>query len=386
MVAIMSVSMAVFERSQNVVWRLVFFLAVLFALGGCGGSSSDRERTPDPTPVPPERGLTGEFITGQSETLASQDVGPQGGTLVVSRPGHPLDGLEVDIPEGAFDDTRQVTIASAEIFDHTFGTLINPVTPLIGITMGDGYANDIVTVRIPVPPAADVAHLPFYYDEVNSGLEGVPFIAAQADSVTIASRRFSRVGVVGLNLHEDWTLSRLLEISDTVESGFRPGVNDFQFRNNGSHITPAGHFWGQVSSAHVYYESTILPSTGYMHGFPALWGLFDNNRIFTDAPPTPDFDWDDSVALRWVASAQYDYLEGVNLDQHWMMRRLVEDRKDELHFLSIILWMHVSHYKLPQVIAMIGEQGVQITTAYKVEARRDHRNVLTDFYIYTEVS
>ena len=45
--------MAVFQRSRNVRWGFVFLLAVLFALGGCGGGgSSDKKPIPDPKPQP----------------------------------------------------------------------------------------------------------------------------------------------------------------------------------------------------------------------------------------------------------------------------------------------------------------------------------------------
>jgi hypothetical protein len=48
-VAKMPVSTALVQQSKNVLRGGVFLLAILFALGGCGGGgSSDRERTPDP--------------------------------------------------------------------------------------------------------------------------------------------------------------------------------------------------------------------------------------------------------------------------------------------------------------------------------------------------
>ena len=63
-VATMSVSRAVFERSRNVRWGFVFLFAVLFALGGCGGGSSDRERTVDPTPDPDILSLSAPVLDG----------------------------------------------------------------------------------------------------------------------------------------------------------------------------------------------------------------------------------------------------------------------------------------------------------------------------------
>lgn len=43
--------MAVFQRFRTVVWSLVFLLAALFTLGGCGGGSSGKDVTADPPPI-----------------------------------------------------------------------------------------------------------------------------------------------------------------------------------------------------------------------------------------------------------------------------------------------------------------------------------------------
>ena len=367
----MPVSMAVFERSQNVVWSLVFLLAVLFALGGCGGGSSDRERTPDPTPVPPERGLTGEFITGQSETLASQDVGPQGGTLVVSRPGHPLDGLEVEIPEGAFDDSQQVTIASAEIFDHTFGEFVEPLTPLLEITIGDDYANDIITVTIPIRSPHNEVGLPIHYDQSVGIIELVPFIDVGPDSVTMATRSFSlfavahfRVASLFVPPPEEWPFDEDRRI--ILDSGFRPGVDDWQFANHGSHITPLGYGTGQVITALAHYMSNPV----------RLWGLYDNNG---HEPATPNFDWDDSLAIRLASVVQHDYLTSLDLQRHRLIRQLMErgsgsetDDQDRYHKMAIRLALSPSEtarnadLEPPVLVGVYGESGGHVLIVYKM--------------------
>ncbi|TVS15268.1 MAG: DUF1566 domain-containing protein [Planctomycetaceae bacterium] len=360
--ATMLAFMAVFQRSRNVVWSLVFLLAVLFALGGCGGGSSDREPTVDPTPVPPERGLTGEFIIGQSETLASQDVGPQGGTLVVSRPGHPLDGLEVDIPEGAFDDSRQVTIASAEIFDHTFGSVVNPIAPLIVIEAGSDYANDIMTVRIPVQASPDMVAVPFSYHEKNGTIEGVPFVEVEPGSVTMATRRFSVFGALGFSYYsplvEGHSLDkRLVEyLFPVLDSGFSPGFDDWQFRNYGSHVTPVGYGTGQVLTAFYHYiERQDSAST-------RLFGRYDNYGNEPDT--TPDFEWDNALGIRLASSVQYDVLTSLNIDQHRLLRKAIEKRSEPATLTAMTAFL--IYENAPQLIAVFGEHGSVVLIAYKI--------------------
>jgi len=316
-------------------------------------------------------GLTGEFITGQSETLASQDVGPQGGTLVVSRPGHPLDGLEVEIPEGAFDDSQQVTIASAEIFDHTFGEFVEPLTPLLEITIGDDYANDIITVTIPIRSPHNEVGLPIHYDQSVGIIELVPFIDVGPDSVTMATRSFSlfavahfRVASLFVPPPEEWPFDEDRRI--ILDSGFRPGVDDWQFANHGSHITPLGYGTGQVITALAHYMSNPV----------RLWGLYDNNGR---EPATPNFDWDDSLAIRLASVVQHDYLTSLDLLGHWLIRQLMErgsgsetDNQDRYHKMAIRLALSPSEtarnadLQPPVLVGVYGESGGHVLIVYKM--------------------
>ena len=58
----------------------------------------------------------------------------------------------------------------------------------------------------------------------------------------------------------------------TVDSGFRPGVDDWQFTNYGSYVAPTGHCEGQSVSAIWYYVNQRLGG-----GASPLYGLYDDN-------------------------------------------------------------------------------------------------------------
>ena len=158
----MSVSLAVFERSQNVVWSFVFFLAVLLALGGCGGGSSDRERAPDPTPDPDILSLSapvidGALIAGMSRewqldyTYDPAAVGDELVELRFSLPEAPSGmtvledtGTLLWTPSPALEGTEHTVRARAELGDETaevtFSVSVALSTPVASSVVGNTVA------------------------------------------------------------------------------------------------------------------------------------------------------------------------------------------------------------------------------------------------------
>ena len=107
------------------------------------GQSTAQQSKPAQTAVPKP---TGKITTGQSAELASQPVGASGGTIKINHPGNPLDGLQLDVPAGAYPAERTFKIASAPISGHTFSKDFNPITPLISIE-GSGGSDAAPTHR-----------------------------------------------------------------------------------------------------------------------------------------------------------------------------------------------------------------------------------------------
>jgi len=68
-------------------------------------------------------------------------------------------------------------------------------------------------------------------------------VAQDAGSITLATRHFSKffISAIDLNL-----------LDQDIDSGYQPGVDDWQFVNNGSFIEKGGHCAGQsVSSSGI---------------------------------------------------------------------------------------------------------------------------------------
>ncbi|MCK9355830.1 MAG: hypothetical protein M0R22_01595 [Dehalococcoidia bacterium] len=246
-----------------------------------GGASTERPATP-----------TGDISTGPTVQLASQVVEPSGGTIVVSKPGDPLDGLTIEVPSGAYDSARQFNISSTPVTGHTFGENFNPLTPLIKVENGGGYSTQPMTVTIPCHVTAGTFAMAFFYDTDTGTLEGMPLAAVDAGSITVETRHFSWFTISGI---QNEVLDSLLKKG--IDSGFRPGADDWQFPNYGSYIAPDGHCVGQSLTALYYYcERPDGPDS-------FLWGLYDNNG---NEPATPAFDADDSYGFRLASTVNQD--------------------------------------------------------------------------------
>ena len=295
--------------------------------GSDGGSKVSRPPTP-----------TGTVSTGPSLIVGSQVVGASGGRVKVEKPGDPLDGFEIQIPAGAYSSDRQFNISSAPISGHDFGEYFQPLSPLITIENGGEYSNGLMTVRIPVEIPPDYFAMAFYYDEETGSLEGIPFVSADETSVTVATRHFSNLTVSGI---ENAVLDALLEAG--IDSGFRPGADDWQFTNYGSYIAPGGHCAGQSLTALWYYCERPDGVD------PFLWGLYDKNG---KEPATPDLWADDSYGYRFASTVHED-INWSSFENDFMFE--LRGASDELAFKAFAYGMQLTGE--PQEVGIYSSAG-----------------------------
>ena len=261
---------------------VLLMLALLIPLqlscggGGSGGGGGEKISTP-----------TGTITSGTPVVLTEQTIDTSGGIITVNDPQSPLNGFQIDIPQNAYSSARNFKISSALITAQTFGAKFNPISPLITIENGGGYADDVMTITIPVNISAGQFAMAFYYDAQKGKLEGIPVIAENGSSITIATRHFSNITISSI------AISLLM---GTIDSGFRPGTDDWQFTNYGSYIAPGGHCAGQSLSALWYY------CTKAENGEPRLYGRYDNNG----GTKTPTLWQDDSLGYRFASTIQKD--------------------------------------------------------------------------------
>lgn len=256
--------------------------AILLPDGGVdlAGSGSPAGRT----------AKTGSITTDKSTALASKTIGSSGGSIVISKPGDPLDGMELVVPPNSYKNAREFKISSAPINSHEFGEHFNPLTPMIIVENGGDYADELITVKIPVKIPDDQFAMAFLYDDNSKTLEGMTVVGIEDNAIRVATRHFSRFTVSGI-------LNSVLEnlIQEEIDSGYTPGVDDWQFVNYGSYISPGGNCFAQSNTTIWYY---CQQPDG---GGAKLYGRYDNN--FNERK-TPGFQFDDSLAYRFVSVIQ----------------------------------------------------------------------------------
>ena len=232
--------------------------------------------------------VTGALTLGDSSPVKAIQLGADGASITVAAPGQPWDGLKIDIPAGAWPgSTLQVT--AQPINASTFGELVTPISPLYTVSGAEGMAPQAVTLKIPATIPDDSFAMGFFYD--GSGhLEGMPLLAEDGTSVTMATQHFSSVFA---------SLVKKALLPKQIDSGFRPGKDDWQFTNRGSYVAPNGHCVGQVLTEAWYYIERQQKGTG-----SPLYGIFDNNG----GQPTQSLWEDDSNGYRLASVAQHQYL------------------------------------------------------------------------------
>lgn len=207
----------------------------------------------------------GTLSLGTTVPVVQKAVATSGGEVAVADAASPLNGLKITVPSGAYADQRTFSVSYTPVTGHSFGKYFNPATPLITVSNGGGYSDEVLTVRIPLKVPADSFAMVFYYDEAKKALEGIPVVDRDAESITIATRHFSGFIPTIVNFS-------LLDAVGDVDSGFKPGTDDWEFENWGSVVAPKGHCAGQSISMMWYYTEEKQKNNA-----DALNGLFDNN-------------------------------------------------------------------------------------------------------------
>ncbi|MCX6152012.1 MAG: PKD domain-containing protein [Ignavibacteriales bacterium] len=338
--------------------------AILISFSSCKKSSDN--------PTGPEEN-SGKVTVGESIDLKTQSIGSTGGTIKVDKPGDKLNGMEIIVPTSAFTQTKNFKISYAEIKEHKFGPDFNPITPMIRIDYGGGYADSVMTLKLPatVPPGQFA--MGFYYNEESGELEGIPVIAINDNEIVLATRHFSgnhlsngkslgkqlsSNGIMAPKTYVDiiaasMQTSKLFELQ---ESGFRPGIDDWEFANYGSYIAPGGHCTGQSMTAMWYYNVHKLGMNE-----PSLYGRFET---------IPGDLWQDNPGgFRFASVVWKDQNPATR--QAWLVNfnNIGTKRfsRDSLHYLAFAYAIHLT--KQPQLTEIWNATGGHAMIVYKTNFR-----------------
>jgi len=228
----------------------------------------------------PDYGGEGNKIkTGPSVDLYYDVLGSGGGTISVQSPGDPLNGMEIIVEPNSFTSYKNFKISYAVIKSHSLGEYFNPVSPLITINDGGGFADKPIQVKIPVKLSPGHFAMGFFYDDKTGKLEGLPIDSLGADFIIVSTRHFSSgspslksSGTSGEQSFATMVISSEQESElnkqTIITSGFKPCVDDWEFINWGSYIAPGGICAGQSMTAMWYYYEKRLKGEKYLfHGY-----------------------------------------------------------------------------------------------------------------------
>lgn len=245
--------------------------------------------------LPPLR-IRAEAVLGAG-SIPGQTIGAGGGTLEITTPGNPYQGLRLTVPSGAY--------ATAGTWNITLAT--NPPTP----TLPDGFtvagpallmqttqrrANRLMTLRIPVTRVAGTTPLFIMFDPLRNRMEMVPIVASDESSITVAGAHFnasliagpstpgslrgdaSLIGIEGYGYQVNATLTKL-GFSPAELEAFAASI--WPAPETGSYAYPAGHgpaipvmgIFGTIQN--IPFASTIktVPTLGTLADTAALAGL-----------------------------------------------------------------------------------------------------------------
>lgn len=230
------------------------------------------------------------------EVVLFNTVSSSGSTIVVNSNNSVLNGMKIEIPINCFSGTRKFVISSFEIKGHNFGKLLKPISPMVKIFSNGGYADGIFEVKVPIKIEKGSFPLVFIYDDKSEKLEPLPIQSFDENSVTFTTRHFNTSNLFPKNStgknpiiqsDEGYSLifvssmqESLINQTPTISSGFKPGIDDWEFPNYGSYIAPSGHCSGQNMAAFWYfYEKKLKGSPGLFNLMSKVNNIWqENNR------------------------------------------------------------------------------------------------------------
>lgn len=250
----------------------------------------------EPLPAPETTPVLGGALSlsGPSGSPWDGTISATGGTLDATFAAPAAGAISLEVPAGAFAADTAVTISTSAIgalAAGAYGGVIRPVTPLYTIDLGVGEPLLPLTVTLDykrpagAPPGVKVTA--FYYDSANG--QATPLTPLDSDGTHIRALATHFSAIFG-------AIVDMAKLPAIVDSGFRPGTDDWQFPNYGSYIAARGHCEGQSLSAIWYYN--VQRRAG---GASPLYGLYDNNGA---SEKTPAFWYDDSQGYRFASAVQ----------------------------------------------------------------------------------
>ncbi len=288
-------------------------ISLVLLTAACGAATPTDTTSPPPPPSTP------------LGTAPNQTVGSTGGSVVVSLPNTPIDGMSIAVPSGAFPGNQTIGISYAANtgFAHPAGTTL--ISPRITIRTSDGaLASRPMLVTIPVAVPSGSFPQVVLRNPTNGRQRALPTVAYTATSVTAMTGHFNGTKLMGSDgrftasaggagLRDPAATGELAVValpldllSQDHDTQFRPGVDDWEFSANETVIADEiGE--GMVATAAWYFIAQKAQRGPLWKKFQKADGVEPSNRD----------------GMRWVSMAESEIYAGLTDDIRSVLTTLV---------------------------------------------------------------
>lgn len=202
------------------------------------------------------------MISGAS--LPPATIGAGGGSINVTQPG-PLNGFRLDVPSGAFPAGLQATVSYSSNSSIPRSPTVNPLSPLITISTTADYATKPLTLHIAAEIPTGTFPVIMMYDPASGVMDALTTTAWDAHGVTAVTGTLNGAHFLGgASLRAGGQIASLVGpgavgfvdglpldiIMRDYDSGYRPGVDDWEFPQTPTEVwstsgigSPATSLW-----------------------------------------------------------------------------------------------------------------------------------------------
>ena len=305
--------------------------------------------------------------------LPAQTVATTGGSVTINRPGSPANGVTLTVPAGAFPNAVSVTMSYESSATVPKLADVTIVSPIIAVTTDAPPVSDKpLTLTFPViVPAGQVAFVAMV-DPVTGFLEVLQTVSADATSITVMNNVSdenmaretvgpAQPGVLSsirvLNVRSRYVLAlvnagRLNTLS--YDTGFRPGVDDWEFPADHSPILRASDrtdFGMAVSERYYFAMQKSLTQGSLNKKFQEAKGAIGSN----------------AAGERWAAGLTKQFAQRSTdlFDKAVTARATSATRYDAWTLATVVMSLYAS--QRPQIIAFFNPSlgYYKISLAYK---------------------
>lgn len=239
-----------------------------------------------------------------------------GGTVKLDLPASVFNGLTIAVPAGTYSATTQWSITELPDVHPTLPAKVRQIGPALRVSNGQGFANNPFSITIPIRVRSDSAVAAFFRDPVSGAMELIPVVTRTDTSLVLMTQHVAadQMLLPDLPAAAPGTASEAAapgavevilvgiatgDVRIKYNSSFRPGVDDWEFRNVGSFPKPGGFCAGATLSA-IYHNYSRKAAKGALYGlYDSLPGIeLDNPRGIKLATEVQRaMKWDDDLVI-----------------------------------------------------------------------------------------